>query len=151
MAGQLDVIGHDGDKIGVAGAQVSILQVTYCIIFPGEAHHFVTTVHIPTGKLRKRGRETAQLREDAAHFRETAPKWEDAHGKPISLYRSTRTFSPQQCALPLGSTQMGYMVAGKAHNCGKDAHISGKAHSEVSGKAHRYLHWHENVVKREKR
>ena len=31
----------------------------------------MTTVHIPTGKLRKRGRETAQLREDAAHFRET--------------------------------------------------------------------------------
>ena len=56
MAGQLDVIGHDGDKIGVAGAQVSILQVTYCIIFPGEAHRFVTTVHIPTGmKLRKMG------------------------------------------------------------------------------------------------
>ena len=83
MAGQLDVIGHDGDKIGVAGAQVSILQVTYCIIFPGEAHRFVTTVHIPTGKLRKRGRETAQLREDAAHFRETTLKWKTHTGNPF--------------------------------------------------------------------
>ena len=40
MAGQLDVIGHDGDKIGVAGAQVSILQVTLLYHLPGGSAPF---------------------------------------------------------------------------------------------------------------